>query len=297
MSEHHVAPAASGESAIHDLSYRRYHGSRVGRSGAWRALFAQSFRAMFGIGRPLKSKAIAIVVVVLSVLPALAGVTATSQSNGAIPLRYAQLVGAQLFLLVLFVAAQVPEVLSRDQQHRVLALVFTRDVSRNAYTLARFAAVYCAMFLVALAPLVFLYFGEMGIAADPTVAFHAMGHKIWPVLAFGALCALVLSGLSGALAAWTPRRAYATTAIFGAFLLLAAVSTGVDQLSGLGMREAELVDPIRTLRTMGMVLFHETNRGMTANPPFALSVYVAYALGIGATGGAILWWRVRRLPA
>lgn len=287
--------SASG-SAIHDLSYRRYHGSRIGRTGAWRALFSQSFRGMFGIGRPLKSKAIAIVVMTLSMLPALAGLTATSNSAGAIPLRYAQIVGGQLLLFVLFAAAQVPEVLSRDQQHRVLPLVFTRDVSRNAYTSARFAAIYLAMFIVALAPLLFLYLGELGIAVDPGAAFQTMGHKFWPVLTMASLSALVFSGVGSALAVWTPRRAYATTAIFGAFLLLAAVSTGVDELANLSMRHAELVDPVRTLRTMGMVLFKETNRSTTVNPPLALSAYVAFALSIGVSGFAILWWRVRRLP-
>lgn len=251
---------------------------------------------MFGVGRPFKSKAIPVGVIVLSMLPALAGLTVASSSAGAIPLRYAQIVGGQLLLFVLFVAAQVPEVLSRDQQHRVLALVFTRDVSRNAYTSARFAAVYLAMLIVALAPLLLLYLGELGIAVDPAAALKTMGHKIWPVLAMASLSALVFSGVSSALASLTPRRAYATTAIFGVFLLLAAVSTGVDELAGWSMRQAELIDPVRTLRTMGMVLFKETNRSTTLNPPLALSVYVAFAFGIGVSGCAILWWRVRRLP-
>lgn len=284
-------------STIHDLSYRRYHGVRVGPSGAWRALYVQGMRSMFGFGRPFKSKMIPVIVVVLSLLPVMASLTFASASNGAAPLRYGMLIGGAQLLFVLFVSAQVPEVFSRDQQHRVLALIFTRDVTRNAYAFARFAAILTSVFLVAFLPLLILYLGQIGIAADPSIAFDAMGGRIGPVLAQSSLTAFALSGISSAIAVWTPRRGYASIAIFGVFLLLAAVATGMDSLADMGMRSAELLDPIRAMRTMAMLLFKETNASMAANPPFALIVYVQLLLGIGASGLAVLVYRVRRLAA
>lgn len=283
------------ESTIHDLGYRRYTGARVSARGAWSALFAQSLRAMFGLGRPAKAKVIPVFVVVVTVLPALAMVTASSASQGAVPLRYGQIIGAQLLLFVLFLAAQAPEVLSRDQQHRLLPLLFTRDVSRFSYASSRAAAVFTAVFLVALAPLMLMYIGEIGIAKDPSATFAKMGERIGPVLAQSTLSALAMSGIGTALASLTPRRAYATAAIFGTFLLLAAIATGLDDLAGVSVRTAELLDPIRALRTMALELFGETNRGMELNPPPSIGVYVALMVGWSAAGFAALVWRIRRL--
>jgi ABC-2 type transport system permease protein len=295
MSDVTAHDANTPTSTIHDLGYRRYTGPRVNASGAWSALYVQSLRAMFGLGRPAKAKVIPILVIVVSMLPALGLLTAASASKGQVPIRYGQLIGAQLVLFVLFLAAQVPEVLSRDQQHRLLPLLFTRDVSRNAYALSRFGAIFTALFLVSLAPLLLLYLGEIGIAKDPAATFKTMGERIGPVLAQSTLTAIAMSGIGAALAAWTPRRAYATAAIFGAFLLLAAVATGLDDLAGVSVRSAELLDPLRALRTMALILFGETNRGMELNPPPSIGVYVSLMLGIGATGIGLLVLRMRRV--
>lgn len=284
-------------SAIHDLGYRRYAGTRVGASGAWSALYLQSVRAMFGLGRPFKSKIVPLLVIGISTLPSLALLAAASQSKGQVPIRYGQLVGAQLLMFVFFMAAQAPEVLSRDQQHRLLPLLFTRDVTRSLYSTARFLGIFSAVFVVALAPLLLLYVGEIGIAADPSAAFSKMGDRVWPVLAQSALSAFAMTGVGAALAIWTPRRAYATASIFGAFLLLAAVSTGMDDLAGVDARTAEFVDPLRAMRTMALLFFHETNRGMELNPPAALIVYVGLTAALGVAGFAILLWRMKRIRA
>lgn len=289
--------SSNGASTIHDLGYRRYQGERIGPWGAWRALYTQSLRTMFGLGRPLKAKVVPILVTVVTMLPALATLAAASQMSGQVPIRYGQIIGAQLLLFVLFLAAQAPEVLSRDQQHRLLPLLFTRDVTRMAYAMARFAAIWTAAFLVALAPLLLLYIGEIGIAADPAAAFDKMGYKIGPVLVQSILSAFAMSGVGAAIAGLTPRRAYASAGIFGTFLLLAAVAAGMDDLAGMDARAAELMDPLRAMRTMALLLFDETNRGMELNPPPALGVYIALTIAIGAGGFALLAFRMRRLSA
>jgi len=291
-----ASPSADG-STIHDLGYRRYKGLRIGASGAWSALYVQSLRAMFGLGRPAKAKAIPALVMIATMLPALAIITAASQSNGQVPIKYGQLIGGQLFTFVLFLAAQSPEVLSRDQQHRLLPLLFTRDVTRASYASARFLAIFTATFIVALAPLLVLYVGQLGIAKDPAAAFRTMGDRVWPVLAQSTLSAFAFTGIGAALAALTPRRAYATAAIFGTFLLLAALASGLDGLAGVGLRSAELLDPLRAMRTMALILFGETNRGMELTPPPPIGVYVALTIGLGVAGLGILMLRVRRLRA
>ncbi|MCC6433358.1 MAG: hypothetical protein IT354_20790 [Gemmatimonadaceae bacterium] len=290
-----MSDIVAGSSTIHDLGYRRYTGPRVGESGAWSALFVQSLRAMFGLGRPMKSKVIPLLVVVVSTLPALAVITAAGASKGQVPVRYGQIIGGQLLLFVLFLAAQVPEVLSRDQQHRLLPLLFTRDVTPVSYAIAKYTAIFTAVFVVALAPLLMLYVGEIGIAADPAKAFSTMGARIWPVLAQSTLSALAMTGIGAALSSWTPRRAYATAAIFGSFLLPAAISSGLRDLAGVNRNMADLMDPIQAMRTMALIFFEETNRGMELNPPPHILVYVALTAGLGVVGLGVLAFRMRRI--
>lgn len=281
--------------AIHDLGYRRYEGPRHGAREARRALFWQGFRAMWGLGRPFKAKAIPVFVAVVTMLPFLANVTASSASNGQIPIRYGMLVGAQLVLFVLFTAAQAPEVLCRDQQHRVLPLLLTRDVSRGQYATVRLAAVWCATFLLCLAPLLLAYLGDLGIAKDPVAAFRAKGDRLGPVLLYAITASWLFATVGAALASLSARRGYATATVIGAFLVVGAVTTGLEQMAGLPEAATTLLDPLRTLRTLAMVLFGETTRGMELTPPPPIGVLLAVPFAVGGAATALLVWRVRRI--
>jgi ABC-2 type transport system permease protein len=283
------------ETAIHDLGYRRYEGPREGARGAWGAMFSQGLRAMFGLGRSAKAKVVPVFVLVVTLLQALAALLAASVSAGQLPVRYGNVFEMSVFLYVLFIAAQAPEVLSRDQQHRVLPLVLTRSASRQSYATARLAAVVTALFLVVFGCEFVLYAGEIFLTTDPIAKFRAVGDHIFPVLALSTLTALALGGIGAAVAAWTPRRAYATAAIIGLFLVLAAVSTGLSDLAGLSSRWAELLDPIRTLHTLAMVLFGESNRGLELQPPMDVSVYIALTAGLCVAALLLLQLRLRRL--
>ena len=281
--------------AIHDLGYRRYEGARHGAREAWRALFWQGFRAMWGLGRPFKAKAIPVFVAVVTTLPVLASLTASSVSGGQLPIRYGMLVSGQLVLFILFAAAQAPEVVSRDQQHRVLPLILTRDVTRLQYATARLAAVWFATFTLCLAPLLLAYVGEIGIAKNPAVAFNTMGSRIGPVLLYATITSWLFATVGAALASMSARRAYATASVIGLFLVVGAITTGLDQMAGLSDTVAVLLDPLRTLRTLAMVLFAETTRAMEITPPPPVAVLLAMLVAIGSAASALLLWRLRRL--
>jgi ABC-2 type transport system permease protein len=295
MSDVTQTAASQATSTIHDLGYRRYEGAREGSRGAFRALFWQGFRAMFGLGRSWKTKAIPVFVSVVTMLPALASVAASGATQGQLPITYANVIGAQSLLFLLFSAAQAPEMLCRDQQHRVLPLLFTRDVTRTHYALARLLALFSAMFLVAVAPLLILYLGEIGVAKDPGAVFDKMGGKIGPVLLFATLLAWVMSTVSAFLASLTPRRAYATASIIGVFLSTVVISQGLQDLAGLSEATTKLIDPIETLRTTAMQLFGETKRWMELTPPPSVWVHVALLTTLGVLAALGLVWRMRRV--
>ena len=283
------------ETAIHDLGYRRYDGPREGARGAWGALFIQGLRAMFGLGRSAKAKVAPVAVFVITMLPALASILASSATQGQVPIRYSNVFNTSVFLYTLFIAAQAPEIFSRDQQHRILPLVLTRATTRVGYASARLAAVVTALFLLVFLCYFLMYLGEIGLAKDPMTTFGEMGDRIFPVLGLSLLTALAIGSIGAAVAAWTPRRAFATAAIIGLFLVLTAISQGMSQLAGLSSRLSELIDPIGLLRTISPLLFGETTRAMELAAPLDVSVYVGLLGGYFFLGVLLLLTRLRRL--
>lgn len=283
------------DTAIHDLGYRRYEGTREGARGAWGAIFSQGVRTMFGLGRTAKAKVVPVFVLAVTVLQVIASLFASSVSQGQLPVRYGMVLQGSLLLYVLFTAAQAPEVFSRDQQHRILPLVLTRASSRQGYASARLAAVVTSLFLLAGGCLLLLYLGEIGLAADPAARFREIGDHIWPVLALSTLIAVSLGSIGAGVAAWSSRRAFATASIIALFLLLVAIAQGLGDLAGVASRTAEMIDPIRSIITLAMIMFNETNRGFETNPPLSVPVYVALLCGFAVLGIGLLQLRLRRL--
>lgn len=283
------------ETAIHDLGYRRYEGPREGARGAWVAIFSQGVRTMFGLGRTAKAKVVPVFVLVITMLQVIAALFASSVSQGQLPVRYGNVLQPSLILYVLFIAAQAPEVFSRDQQHRILPLVLTRASSRQAYVSARLASVMASLLILVLACLGLLYVGEIGLAADPAKRFGEIGDHIFPVLAMSTLIAISIGGIGAGVAAWSPRRAFATASIIALFLLLEAVSKGLDDLAGVASRSAELISPVSSTYTLAMLMFDETNRGFETNPPMEPIAYVGLLIGYALIGVLILQLRMRRL--
>lgn len=290
-----IAPAVAEQAEIHDLGYRRYEGVREGSRGATRALFMQGLRTLFGIGRPLKAKVVPVFVPVVTMLPVLGTLAAASVSNGQVPIRYGMLFAPQLILFVLFAAAQVPEVLSRDQQHRVLPLMLTRDLTRAQYAWARLASVWMGMFFVALAPLVLAWIGEIGIAKTPADAFKTTIPKIGPLFLLAVTAALMIGSVAAAVASFTPRRAWATAGVIGAFLVTAAIAAGMRDLAGMPYFTATFVDPIDGLRTLALILFDEKTRALELNTPPPNWQFLAVQAGITIVATSLLQWRMRKV--
>lgn len=283
------------DTAIHDLGYRRYEGVREGPRGAWIAIFTQGVRTMFGLGRSAKAKVVPVFVVVISALQVIGALFASSVSQGQLPVRYGNVLEGSIFLYVLFIAAQGPEIFSRDQQHRILPLVLTRASSRQAYVGARLASVVMSVFILVFGCLFLLYAGEIGLAADPVKRFTEIGTRIWPVFAVSALTAMALGGLGAGISAWSPRRAFATASIIAVVLLTVAVSEGLADLVGVSSRLVQGLNLHTAIRTLTMVMIGETNRGFETNPPLSAWAYAGQMLAYAAIGVALLQLRMRRL--
>jgi len=135
------------------------------------------------------------------------------------PIRYDTYFSAISTIVVLFCAAQAPELFGRDQRHGVLALYFARALRRSDYALARVAGFVAALLVIELAPQVLLFFGRVLLSPDILGAIGDDLPSIGPVLAQAILSAALLGGLSMAVAAFTPRRAYPTAGIIDLFTI------------------------------------------------------------------------------
>jgi ABC-2 type transport system permease protein len=226
--------------SIYDLGYQGYEGPRLGRQSAAVALFWNTLRACFGIGRGGRAKIAPFVLAALALLPAVIAVGiaalaaqagAGSQLDQASPVRYDSYHGIVSVLLILFCGAQAPELFGRDQRYSVLPLYFSRILARTDYAIAKLGGLVLALFLVDIAPQVVLFAGRVFVASDPITGISDEIGAVPRFLAQGVLTAGLLGGVSGLIAAYTPRRAYATAAIIAVFIVSPIIIALVDNLA------------------------------------------------------------------
>jgi ABC-2 type transport system permease protein len=204
--------ADSAGSVIHDLGYKGYDGPRLGRRAIVAALAWQSFRAAFGFGRSGKAKIVPFLVLTVMLVPAILKAVVSSL-GGKLPVPYDTYVPLlRDVMMLLFAAAQAPELVSRDLRSRVLPLYFSRPLRPADYPVAKLAGFAGACLVQVEVPLLALYLGV--IASD-----HA-GGAVWAQtralaagLLVGLMWAVVLAAVSLFLAAFTGRRALAAGAI------------------------------------------------------------------------------------
>jgi ABC-2 type transport system permease protein len=144
---------------------------------------------------------------------------AGDQIEEASPIRYETYYGIVSIFIMLFCAAQAPELFGRDQRYSVLPLYFSRVLTRSDYAIAKVGGLILALFIVMVTPYVVMFIGRVFVAPDPA---SGLADEISAVPRFvlqSALVAGLLGGIASLIAAWTPRRAYATATIIAVFII------------------------------------------------------------------------------
>lgn len=299
-----IVAAGSAGGSIYDLGYRGYRGPRLGRWHAVRSLGWQSFRSAWGLGRPARAKVIPMGLAAIALLPAVVvlGVTAIARQAGAgetleeaVPISYANYYEFTGPLLALFTAAQAPELVGRDLRHRVLALLFTRAFRREDYAAAKLVALAAAIGLVLLVPEVIVFIGRAFAGADILASVRDDLPSVAPVLGQAALTAALLSSLGLAIAAFTPRRAYATAGIIAALIvppIAVAVAVEVAGESVAGV--LALLSPSDILMHSN-AFFFDTPRIAMAGSSLPAWWFVVAGILMVVGCSAVLVWRYRRV--
>jgi ABC-2 type transport system permease protein len=214
------APMSPPSGVIHDLGYRRYDGQRLGRAQIARALAWHSLRSAFGIGRGVKAKIVPVITFGIMCLPAVinAAAVALSSSHARIIPYDTYVPAIRVLVMTIFIAAQAPELVSRDLRSHVLPLYFARPVRRADYPLAKLAAFVLACLIMIEVPLLLLYLGTV-LQAHGFGAIWAQTRALTPGLLVGLMWAAVLGAIGIVLASFSGRRAYATGTIAIFFFL------------------------------------------------------------------------------
>ena len=297
----------SATGSIYDLGYRRYEGPRLGRAHAVRSLFIHTLRSAYGIGRGGRAKIAPIVLGAMALLPAIAMVgmlTIVAQfglgerfTDNA-PIRYDTYSSAIATIVVLFCAAQAPDLFSRDERHGVLSLYFARALRRADYALARIGGFVVAVLILELLPQLVLFLGRVLLSKDIPAAVGADLPSLGPAVAQGALSSLLVGGLSMAAAAFTPRRAYATAGIIAIFTIPTVVVGVASSLASSGLTGwLMLLSPNSVLDATNAILFGVP---YPHQAPFAEMPEAAYfaAVAVGIVGSvAIAVRRFMRIAA
>ena len=255
---------------IHDLGYRRYDGPRLGRAQIIRALIWHSFRSSWGIGRGVKAKIIPILAAIAMLLPAFVNAFAVSRGNPRLFGYDVYSPQLRVIVITIFIAAQAPELVSRDLRSHVLPLYFSRPIRRGDYPLAKYIALTAALLLLIEIPLLVTYVG--------TIASAKNGHAVWnetkaliPGLGVGLMWAVLIAAVGLVLASLTGRRAYATGIVAIACFLTWTVSEVLIQAEGgvtstsTGARIAGLFSPFNIMDGIRIWL-GGTSPGEDANP-------------------------------
>jgi ABC-2 type transport system permease protein len=135
----HAGPQArhARDGAIHDIGYRHYAGQRLGRGYVARALFAESAKGAYGLGRSARAKVMPMLLLAAICLPAIiVAVVAGVTGVGELPGGYTSYLVSTQLLVSVFVASQSPAIVSRDLRFRVMSLYFSRPLARADYVLA-----------------------------------------------------------------------------------------------------------------------------------------------------------------
>ncbi|HET8643327.1 MAG TPA: hypothetical protein VFM37_15425 [Pseudonocardiaceae bacterium] len=291
-------PRAAG--VIHDIGYRHYDGARLGRGYLVRSLFSQSLRGAYGLGRPARSKVMPMLLLGWMLLPALIIVVVAVISGAPeLPLDYRDYIPVTFYISAIFVAAQSPQLVSRDLRFRTVPLYFSRPLTVAGYVLAKYSAMTLALLILLGSPILVMYAGAL--LAD--MPFWAQTRGALMGLTGAALYSLVLAGIGLAVASATPRRGFGVAAIIVVILVSYTVVSAVEGIALVNEREdvalyAELFTPYNLVNSTQLWMFGAAENPMFDELPVPQgwqgAVFVAMVIAVVAASVGFLLLRYRK---
>ena len=292
---------------VFDIGYQRYTDAREGRGRSRKAIFKDGVRIALGLGRGGRAKILPwFFIAVLSVLglgfALVAGAVNRLGGPGTaekvdLP-SHSDYYGIASIILFVFGAVMAPELLCRDKRDGTINLYLVRPVTGGDYVMARWAALFTVMTVVAWLPQLLLFLGLS--AGDPTPVVYLQQHwiDVPRFLLAGAAMALYVTTLSMLAASFTSRRAYASVFLVGLFVITTPFTVGLAQeITGTAGRWISMFNLTNIPVHVNDVIFGDVSEITEEAPARKLgsAILVSWYFAWTLVPGAVLWWRYRRL--
>jgi ABC-2 type transport system permease protein len=288
-----VADLVAGDTAsqIHDIGYKRYSGSRLGRFYAMRSLYSHGVRTAFGLGRSAKAKIFPWIVVGIVGVVAVVMAAVLAQT-GTMIMAYQEFPISLSILLVIFLAVTGPEMVSRDLRNKTLPLYFSRPLRRTDYALAKLGALVTAAFLLLAGPLTLV--GLVGMfSGDGFTDVLREFRALLGGYAMIAVSALIYSCLALLISSFASKRAFAAAGVAAYFLVTSAVGGAIYGLATGGLRAVGAMVNLNLL-TQGVREFL-FNRSLVDLDQSYINVFPVVALAFVALCVGLVLLRYRKV--
>jgi ABC-2 type transport system permease protein len=252
-------------------------------------------RTAFGLGRSAKAKIFPWAMIVILVFVAVIDIAMrVLVGDNTMPISYLGFCDDLGFVLLLYVAAVAPELVSRDVRNGVLPLYFSRPLSRADYAWAKLGALVTAAWLVYAGPLFMIFFAGVFTVNSWRLRAHEFANFVGG-LGSAAIYAVVFGSLSLLIAAWVRRRMVASAVIVGYVLFTTAVGEAIGNIIGgdLGKAVGEVFGPLGMV--LGLKEWLYRVHGTVANERGPLFLAVTVLLTGAAIG--LLHLRYRKVSA
>lgn len=292
-----ATPQPYGE--VFDRGYQHYTGPRLGRQHAVPALVWYSMKRGLGIKKRWTAKVIPFLLYIFAFAPALivvallAFIESTVPGEESITFGYDDLNGFTTFALLVFAAALAPEMLCDDRRENVLALYFSRALSRLDYLLAKIAAMGLLMGTIAFGPPLVLFLGKTLLDDNPFTAFAENIGDLGRILVYGALVSVYWAAIGLGIASFTNRKGVAGAIFIGGVLIVTALANALFEALDNGARRFLIVvSPMDLLQAISAWLFGGGQEiGGLAGADVPAVIYVAGVLAAAALGALVMYRR------
>ncbi|MFB0927297.1 MAG: ABC transporter permease subunit [Acidimicrobiales bacterium] len=283
-------------SQIHDLGYRPYEGERAGVAWAVRSLAVHSMRRALGLKRAGRHKIVPTLTIGFAFLPAIVMVGLSLFLSGFSLddlFSYGDYHGFTSFALFLFTAAAAPGVLTTDRTSGMLAMYLASPLNRTTYVLAKGIGIFAVMFLVTVAPIVFLVVAYTIVGAGPGGLLDFL-ELMGRALLAGAISAAFYTGLGIFVSSIPKRWGIASVSIIAA-LVVPSIVTGILTE---GAQAPDWVAYMSPAAMMGKAWEHilgDVSFNGLAIDRLSGSLVVLAAVAYAAAFLAMTWWRYQNV--
>lgn len=287
-------PSRPGYGEVYDRGYAHYGGVRLGRRQAFRALVGYSASRALGIRKRWTAKVVPLILyaAALGVTLVVIGIESfLSRLTGGTVMSYGEFFAFIFVLEGMFVATVAPEMLCPDRRENVLALYFSKAITRLDYVLAKLTAATLLTLTISLVPAAALWLFRNLLAEAPLSSLAHHLDDLAKIALVGALIALYLGAIGMAIASFTGRRAVAVVVIIVGYVVTEALVNSLAE----SLAENRLADWVTFLSPA--VITSNLSRALfpaAADVPALPFHWSAYALGMMATTAvavAITLWR------